>query len=182
MIASGSTFDGYRILRQIGSGGFGEIWICQSEALGDLRALKFIPSIRAGRMDKEFHALALYRNAASRLRSPSLMPIEHADVHPDGFFYIMPLADGISQASPLEADWQPKTLSALIERQKTELSWFSSQQVGEWIRPILQGLQLLSDAGLVHRDVKPDNILFLNGSPCLSDRDFQSQEQRCGKL
>ena len=169
MLSSAHSFDGYLILRQIGSGGFGEIWICQSEALGDLRALKFIPSSRAGCLDKEFHALGLYRNASSRLRSPSLMPVEHANLLPGGLFYVMPLADGISQVSPLEEGWQPKTVSALIARQHAEPSWFSSRQVKEWMTSILEGLQLLSDAGLVHRDVKPDNILFLNGAPCLSD-------------
>jgi serine/threonine protein kinase len=169
MLPPGSSFDGYRILRQVGAGGFGEIWVCQSEALGDLRALKFVHASRAGQMDKEFHALGLYRSAAGRLRSPALMPIEHANLRPDGLFYIMPLADGLSTASPKEESWQPKTLSALIERQRAEPAWFSSRQITEWIRPILEGLQLLSNAGLVHRDVKTDNVLFLNGSPCLSD-------------
>ena len=169
MLSPSQSFDGYLILRQVGSGGFGEIWICQSEALGDLRALKFIPSSRAGCLDKEFHALGLYRNAASKLRSPSLMPVEHANLLPGGLFYVMPLADGLSQLSPIDESWRPKTLSALIARQNTEPGWFSSREVKEWMASILEGLQLLSDAGLVHRDVKPENILFLNGSPCLSD-------------
>ena len=169
MLSPSQSFDGYLILRQVGSGGFGEIWICRSEALGDLRALKFIPASRAGCLDKEFHALGLYRNAASRLRSPSLMPVEHANLLPGGLFYVMPLADGISQVSPLEEGWQPKTLSALLALQKTAPAWFSSRQVKEWMNLILEGLQLLSDAGLVHRDVKPDNILFVNNTPCLSD-------------
>lgn len=161
--------DGYRVLRHVGSGGFGEIWICQSEVLGDLRAMKFIPSLRAGRLEKEFHALGLYRNAASRLRSPTLMPIEHANLVADGLFYVMPLADGMSQVSPLEEAWQPRTLSSVIGLQRDKPAWFSSTQVKQWMQAILEGLQLLSDAGLVHRDVKPDNILFLNDSPCLSD-------------
>ncbi len=169
VLSPSQSFDGYLILRQVGSGGFGEIWICQSEALGDLRALKFIPSNRAGCLDKEFHALGLYRNAASRLRSPSLMPVEHANLLSDGLFYVMPLADGISPGSPLDEGWQPKTLLTLLALQKAEPGWFSSGQVKGWMTSIIEGLQLLSDAGLVHRDVKPDNILFLNNSPCLSD-------------
>lgn len=165
----GESLDGYRLLRLVGSGGFGEIWICRSEALGDLSALKFVPSSSAGRLEREFHALGLYRNASGRLRSPALMPIEHANLRPDGLFYIMPLADGISAGSPDEQGWQPATLASVILRQQKEPAWFTSQQVQKWIHPILEGLQLLSDAGLVHRDVKPENILFLNGAPCLSD-------------
>lgn len=38
-----------------------------------------------------------------------------------------------------------------------------------YITPVLKALQMLDDARLVHRDVKPENILFRNGSPCLSD-------------
>lgn len=169
MLHPGQSFDGYRILRRIGSGGFGEIWMCETEAPGELRALKFIPAANDGRLDKEYHALSLYRNAAGRLRSPALMPIEHASLRADGLFYIMPLADGLTGVPPSSPDWQPKTLSAVIARQKTEAAWFSSRQLEAWIHPVLTGLQLLSDASLVHRDVEPDNILFLNGSPCLSD-------------
>jgi serine/threonine protein kinase len=169
MLLPGQSFDGYRLLRPIGSGGFGEIWICETEALGDLRALKFVASAHSERLDREFSALCLYRNAAGRLRSPALMPVEHANLRSDGLFYIMPLADGISGAAPSDPEWEPKTLAAVLARQTTEPGWFSSQQVEAWMGPILEGLQLLSDAGLVHRDVKPDNILFMNGTPCLSD-------------
>jgi serine/threonine protein kinase len=169
VLQPGQYLDGYLLLRRIGSGGFGEIWLCETEAPGELRALKFIPAGNDGRLDKEYHALGLYRNAAGRLKSPALMPIEHASLLADGLLYIMPLADGLTRVPPSSPEWQPKTLSAVIAQQKTEHAWFSSRQLGDWIDPILAGLQLLSNAGLVHRDVKPDNILFLNGFPCLSD-------------
>lgn len=169
MLHAGQYYDGYRILRQIGAGGFGEIWLCETEVHGELRALKFIAAANDGRLDKEYHALGLYRKAAAHLQSSALMPIEHAALTAEGLFYIMPLSDGLTQACPSEQKWEPKTLSAVIARQKAESSWFSSVQLEEWITLILNGLQQLSDAGLVHRDVKPDNILFLNGTPCLSD-------------
>lgn len=169
MLHPGQNLGGYRILRRIGAGGFGEIWLCKTDASGELRALKFVPSGNDGRLDKEYHALGLYRNAADQLRSPALMPIEHASLLPIGLFYIMPLADGLTQLPPSSPEWLPKTLSAVISQRRSEAVWFSRMQLEDWIGPILTGLQLLSDAGLVHRDVKPDNILFRNGSPCLSD-------------
>ncbi|MEI8311052.1 MAG: protein kinase family protein [Verrucomicrobiota bacterium] len=169
MLQPGESLDGYRVIRLIGSGGFGAVWLCQSEALGDLRALKFIPAIDPGRIEKEFDALCRYRTAAGQLRSPSIIPIEHVNRRSDGLFYIMPLADGYGSPDPLEASWCPLTLAAVIEGRREEPTWFTSEEIKGYITPILQALQLLSDAGLVHRDVKPDNILFLNGTPCLGD-------------
>ena len=169
MLQPGESLDGYRVIRLIGSGGFGAVWLCQSEALGDYRALKFIPDIDPGRIQKEFDALCRYRTAAGQLRSPSIMPIEHVNRRSDGLFYIMPLADGHGSSDPLDASWCPSTLAALVESRRTEPAWFTSEEIKGYITPILHALQLLSDAGLVHRDVKPDNILILNGAPCLGD-------------
>ncbi len=170
MIQAGEVLDGYRILRRIGAGGFGEVWLCRSEALGDYRALKFVPIRDEDYLRKEFEALGRYRAAAGRLRSPAVMPIEHANMRPDGLYYVMPLADGIGTcADPSAAEWQPLTLAALIESRRTAPTWFSSAEIKSVMAPILHALQLLSEAGLVHRDVKPDNILFLGGTPCLAD-------------
>ena len=100
MLHPGQSLHGYRILRRIGSGGFGEIWLCESETSRELRALKFIPAGHDGRLDKEYHALGLYRSAAGRLSSAALMRIEHAMLLPEGLFYIMPLSDGMTPVSP----------------------------------------------------------------------------------
>ena len=86
MLQPGESLDGYRVIRLIGSGGFGAVWLCQSEALGDFRALKFIPAMDPGRIEKEFDALCRYRTAAGQLRSPSIMPIEHVNRRSDGLY------------------------------------------------------------------------------------------------
>ncbi|NBV34527.1 MAG: hypothetical protein EBR81_12255, partial [Proteobacteria bacterium] len=169
MLHSGETLDGYRLIRPIGSGGFGEVWLCQSDAVGDFRALKFIPATSTGRLEKEFDSVCKYRAAATQLRSPSIMPIEHVNRRSDGLFYIMPLSDGYGVQDPTHPEWYPVTMAATIELRRGDPTWFSSEEIRNLIMPILQGLQLLSDAGLVHRDVKPENILFVNGFPCLGD-------------
>jgi serine/threonine protein kinase len=163
------VLDGYRLIRFLGRGGFGEVWLCQSESMGDYRALKFIPTSNSDRLEKEYEALLHYRKAAARLRSPHLVPIEHVNRNEAGLYYVMPLADGGSAAIPTDPAWQPVSLTTLIHARAEMMAWFSSQEIIALIRPVLDALQTLSDAGLVHRDVKPENILFFNGQPCLGD-------------
>jgi serine/threonine-protein kinase len=161
--------DGYRLIRFLGRGGFGEVWLCRSEAMGDYRALKWIPTSNPESLEKEYESLLHYRKAAARLRSPHLVPIEHINRDDAGLYYVMPLADGLTPHDPSDPAWQPLSLTAMIHAQAAKQAWFTSREVAALLLPILEGLQILSDAGLVHRDVKPDNILFFNGLPCLGD-------------
>ena len=165
----GQILDGYKIIRFLGRGGFGEVWLCRSQTTGHYYALKFISGRDADLLEKEHHSLGLYRSAAARLRSPHLVSIEHINRHSAGLYYVMPLADGITDVDPADPDWQPLSLASLIDAQASAAAWFSSQEIIGLIHPLLDALQSLSDAGLVHRDVKPENILFFNGSPCLGD-------------
>ena len=167
MLHPGDAFDGYRLIRRIGSGGFGEVWLCRSDTIGDLKALKFVTADRPEMLEKELGSLIRYRQAANDLRSPHLMPIEHINRTADGLFYIMPLADGHGAANPEDPEWVPWTFERMVIERQGE--WFSSKEIAEFMAPVLDGLQAISDAGLVHRDVKPTNILFLGGRPCLAD-------------
>ena len=168
-LTSGQILDGYHLVRFIGRGGFGEVWLCRSAAMGDYRALKFIQSTHADRFDKEYGALLHYRKSASRLRSAHIVPIEHANRSAAGLFYVMPLADGTADNDPADPAWQPLSLAAHVQEQTGQPAWFTSREIISLIQPILEALQTLSEAGLVHRDVKPENILVFNGQPCLGD-------------
>ena len=166
---SDQVLDGYRLIRFLGRGGFGEVWLCRSEAMGDYRALKIISTTSPEHLRKEYDSLLQYRNASAQLRTPHLLPIEHVNLVADGLFYVMPLADGIGASDPDDPAWTPLTLAQMIFLRMEQSTWFSSEEVIGIIQPILQALQTLSDAGLVHRDVKPENIMFFGGKPCLGD-------------
>lgn len=169
LLQKDQLLDGYRLIRLIGQGGFGEVWLCQSQAMGDYRALKFIPAGDADLLEKEHHALGEYRKAAAQLRSPNLMPIEHVNRHEHGLFCVMPLADGNAGLDPADESWRPWTLGSLLRARAAEPTWLSSGEIVLLILPLLGALHTLSAAGLVHRDVKPENILFFDGQLCLSD-------------
>jgi serine/threonine protein kinase len=119
------TLDGYRPIRFLGRGGFGEVWLCRSKAMGGYHAMKFIAGSNPELLEKEFHALALYRNAAAKLRSPHLVPIEHINRSGTKLYYVMPLADGFSDADPSDPSWQPLSLSSLIQSRGSSPLWFS---------------------------------------------------------
>ena len=165
----GEIVDGYEIVRQIGVGGFGTVWLCRVKSIGGFRALKHVTAADTEILEKERHALVRYRQAASQLRSPHLMPIEHVNSNETGLFYVMPLADGIGAEDPAETAWRPLTLAALVDARRHEGTWFGATEITAIVSPLLEGLQTLMEAGLVHRDCKPDNILFLDGQPCLAD-------------
>ncbi len=176
MSKSGDILDGYRLIRRIGEGGFGEVWLCCLEATGEYKALKFLSGARLRELERERQAVIRYRTAVVGLHSPYLLPIEHINRSEEGFYYTMPLSDGLLGENPEEEDWQPKTLSALIEQRKIAQTWFSSEEIRSLIGPLFEALQALRDVGVVHRDVKPENILFLNGRPCLGDVSLMSDD------
>ncbi len=169
LLTENAILDGYRIIRFLGSGGFGEVWLCRSEVMGDYRALKMIPKSNPEHHVKEYESLLYYRNAAAQISSPHLVTIEHANQNEVGFYYVMPLADGVADIDPENLEWQPLSLSQRISAQIDQPTWFTSEEIIAIIQALLQALQTLSDAALVHRDVKPDNILYFDGKICLCD-------------
>ncbi len=165
---TGMVLDGYQLVRPLGRGGFGEVWLCRSLAMGDFRAIKLISTGDPAKVAREHSAMLRYR-AAAGLDSRHLVPVEHINLDERALYYVMPLADGTGGAGPEDPAWEPLTLHALIEAKRREGVWFSSGEIVGLISPVLLALQTLLDAGLVHGDVKPSNVLLFHGFPRLAD-------------
>lgn len=90
---------------------------------------------------------------------------------PSGWvWHSVPLADNLPGLEPITSElgwlhYTPLTLAALI----LENSPTSAVQVARWGQRICHALGVLHQASLVHRDVKPTNLVFIQGELCLAD-------------
>ena len=176
ILSAGISIDGYRLIRKIGQGGFGEVWLAQSQATGAWKALKWIPASSNRHFEQELSSLRRYVNAISSLRCPQLVPIEHVRLDEQGLAYVMPLADGNAIDNPEDPAWEPTTLAHLLTRHREAGSWFTSGQIRSIIQDVLAGAAAIGDVGMLHRDIKPENVLFLAGRPCLADFGLSTAE------
>ncbi len=148
---AGKTFGKYRIVRLLGRGGMGSVYLAEDETLGRDVALKVLDRAVTAEVDFE----SRFRREAqlvAGLKHPRIIPI-HSLEQIDGTMAIdMPYVEGGSLA---EAEARGR---------------LRFQQVVARSRDVLEALACCHDAGIVHRDVKPSNILLgEDGRGLLSD-------------
>jgi serine/threonine-protein kinase len=136
----------YRILRQIGRGGMGTVYLAEHIMLGRLRALKFISS----ELSRDAIFLRRFRReaqAATELRHPNIVEVVDLDQAEDGTPYMaMEFVEGPGLRHVLSNGALP------VERALTIAYG------------IAQGLSAAHAKGIIHRDVKPENILLGSGN------------------
>jgi len=158
---------GFDLIRPIGKGGFGEVWLAANRATGRLRAVKIIAAARSGAVDLAAREVtSVVRLEANLQRQhPNLVHIHHVGECPGYMFFVMDLADDLT-GTPGSADlsYQPATLQNRLQAGPLPAKNASGAWVNYW-----RGLAALHDAGMVHRDVKPANCLFVAGELRLAD-------------
>jgi serine/threonine protein kinase len=162
------------LLHRIGRGSYGEVWLAHS-VLGARRAVKVIYRDRfqdARPYEREFAGI-LHVEPLSRVHE-GVVDILHVGRHePEGYFYyVMELADdarqeaeGARDGAGSAAQYQPLTLARELKR-RGRLSFEECVQLG---LNLSSALSHLHQNGLIHRDVKPSNILYVGGRPKLGD-------------
>ncbi len=137
----GTRIAQYEILDRLGAGGMGEVYRVRDARLGREAALKFLHSERADdpsaleRFTREAHTV-------SALNHPNIITIHEFGESDEGRFIVMELVRGRPLRQVTAAG--PMTRDALLH-------------VG---RQIAEALAVAHAAGIVHRDIKPDNILI----------------------
>lgn len=157
----------FDLLRPIGRGGFGEVWLARNRTTGRLLAVKVIPLQQTGAGNPAAREISsLTRFEANRhCRHPNLLPIHHVGQTASHLFYVMDPADDLTAVPASESpEYQPASLERRLQDGP-----LSAETCLNYARQLLAGLASLHAAGMVHRDVKPANCLFVGGQLKLAD-------------
>ncbi|HEY0945801.1 MAG TPA: protein kinase [Opitutaceae bacterium] len=158
----------FNMLRRIGGGSYGVVWIARS-LTGIYRAVKVVDRARfndARPFLRELDGITRFQQTVGN--EPRQLALMHVgrDDEQGIFYYVMELADDVDASTDINPDlYVPLTLKALRER-RHRLPAAECVRLGIELARALAGLHA---AGLIHRDVKPSNIIFVNGVPKLAD-------------
>jgi serine/threonine-protein kinase len=132
----------YRLIRMLGQGGMGVVWVAHSLVLGVDVAIKLM---RSGIAKPELAArMAREAQATATLGHPALVRVFDFGVTPKGTPYlVMELAHG-------------ETLGALLRREHR----LSAVQAVQMLLPVADGLRCAHERGIIHRDIKPENVFL----------------------
>ena len=136
----------YSIDRELGRGGMGIVYLAHEVHLDRLVAIKLLPPERA--VDPALRQRFLREaRLAAKLSHPNIIPIHSVAESADFVYYVMAFVDG----------------ETLAERVRTR-GPLSGTEGARVLREVAWALSHAHSQGLVHRDVKPDNILIESGS------------------
>jgi formylglycine-generating enzyme required for sulfatase activity len=156
----------HEVLRVIGRGAYGEIWLARG-LTGALRAVKVVyrstfESERA--FNREFEGMSSFE-PISRAHD-GFVDILHVGRAETFFYYIMELADDCVSGQKIDpGHYVPKTLKTELDQRK-RLPAEECVKIGLLLTDALQALHAHR---LAHRDIKPANIIFVDGVPKLAD-------------
>lgn len=149
---------GYRLIKPLGSGGFGEVWLC--EAPGKiLKAIKFVfgnldaSASGDGRARQEFGAL----QRVKEVRHPFVLSIERIDILDGEVAIVMELAE--------------KSLHDVFQEARNQkLPGIPREQLLAYLTDAADGLDYLSEThNLMHMDVKPRNLFVVGNRVKVAD-------------
>ncbi len=136
----------YRVLERLGQGSTGHVFKARHQRMNRIVALKLIRSERLAEPDavQRFHREV---QAAAQLNHPNIVVAYDADQVGNTQFFAMEYVDGIDLAKVVKNYGPP-----------------SVPQACDYIRQVARGLQHAHDRGMVHRDIKPYNLLVTRTS------------------
>lgn len=137
----GKTISHYRILRKLGEGGMGQVYLAEDAKLNRWVALKFLPSQYAS--DEGFKArFKREAQVAAALSHPNVITIHEVAEHENRPYIATEYVEG-------------ESLKDSVARKELPVS-----KVIDVATQICQGLAKAHEAGIIQRDIKPQNVLI----------------------
>jgi eukaryotic-like serine/threonine-protein kinase len=140
-LSEGTKLGRYEIRSKIGEGGMGEVYLAQDTKLDRKVALKILPTDVASNRDRMERFVREAKSAAA-LNHPNIAHIYEIGEDDGVHFIAMEFIDG-------------ETLRDKIHRDRTPLA-----KLLRYLNQVAEGLSKAHSAGVVHRDLKPDNIMI----------------------
>lgn len=137
-LAINSEFAHYKVIRELGQGGMGKVFLVYDNQLRRYLALKILlvnDKNSIERFMREARAIA-------KLKHPGIVSIYYVGEHQGHYFYTMDYVDGMS-------------LKEMLAEKR-----ISSRQTAEIVSKVADILDYAHQQGIVHRDIKPSNIMF----------------------
>lgn len=167
---------GYEVLGAIGQGGMSAVYLARHVALGRHVALKVAPQWFGGD-ERAQRRLADEARAMARVAHPNIVAIHDVVEHGDAVAIAMEWIDGVSLAALLRA-LPPQDGAGDVDGMRRALGdpqAFAGETeprrcMVRMLRDVARAVQRVHDAGLLHLDVKPSNVLVRrDGTPLLAD-------------
>jgi len=142
--------DTYRIERELGGGGMSHVFLAKETALGRSVVVKVLPPEMAASVNIERFRREI--QLAASLQHPHIVPVLAAGQAGDLLYYTMPLVEGESLRAKLAREGEMPVSDAV-----------------RVLRDVVDALAYAHARGVVHRDIKPDNVLISGQHAVVTD-------------
>ncbi len=150
LVVGGVIGERYRLVRMLGRGGMGEVWLVEDTRLGRAFALKFLAAELVGsaealsRMHREYEVL-------EKLTHPQIVRVFDLDQDKgSGRWYL--------RMEYVEGEDLGRKIALALQQAYRPL--FAMEQLAGWLGQIVEALEYAHQRGILHRDIKPANLML----------------------